>query len=37
VNVINLTTDSATSSDKDGLFFLLQKEGDVLVSALETL
>jgi hypothetical protein len=31
VNVINLTTDSATSSDKEGLFLLFAKEGDVLV------
>lgn len=31
VNVTNLTTQSITSSDKEGLFFLFVKEGDVLV------
>lgn len=31
VNVINLMTESVTSSDKEGLFFLSAKEGDVLV------
>jgi hypothetical protein len=31
VNVVNLMTNNATSSDKDGAFFLFVKEGDVLV------
>jgi hypothetical protein len=31
VNVVNLMTNSTTSSDKEGAFFLFAKEGDVLV------
>ena len=31
VNVLNLTNKRVTTSDKDGLFFLFAKEGDVLV------
>jgi hypothetical protein len=31
VNVVNLMTNSKTSSDNDGAFFLFVKEGDVLV------
>ena len=31
VNVVNLAANNATSSDKDGAFFLFVKEGDVLV------
>lgn len=31
VNAVNLTTERATSSDKNGLFFLFAKEGDIIV------
>lgn len=31
VNIINLTTERSTASDKEGLFFLFAKEGDILV------
>jgi hypothetical protein len=31
VNVVNLMTEKSTTSDKEGLFFLFVKEGDILV------
>jgi hypothetical protein len=30
INIVNLTTDKATSSNKDGVFYLFVKEGDLL-------
>jgi hypothetical protein len=31
VNIVNETTEKSTSSDKNGFFFLLVKEGDILI------